>query len=118
VLAACRSWIGRRSTNRKFFGLTLGMLLALCVPAEAQEPKKAFRIGFLTVTPASSQALRLEDFRQGLKDLGYIEGQTITIEYRFAEGKRDRISSLATDLVRLKVAVTSPALKRKSSSLG
>jgi putative ABC transport system substrate-binding protein len=83
-------------------GFTLcALLFVLCVSAEAQQPKQVP----LTTTSASSQGLRLEAFRQGLKDLGYTEGQTITIEYRFAEGKRDPISNLAAELVRLKVEV-------------
>src|SRR4029453_8304035 len=81
------------------------ILLAVAVIAEAQQQKKILRIGFLTTTTASSQALRLAAFRQGLKDLGYIEGQTLTIEDRFAEGKSDRVSNLAAELVRLKVDV-------------
>jgi len=94
------------SKKASVFGLAVcAMLFALCLRAEAQRPKKVPRIGFLTTTSASSQALRLEAFRQGLKDLGYTEGQTITIEYRFAEGKSDRISNLAAELVRLKVDV-------------
>jgi putative tryptophan/tyrosine transport system substrate-binding protein len=81
------------------------ILLALGVIAEAQQPTKVPRIGFLTATSASSQVPRLEAFRQGLKDLGYFEGKNITIEYRFAEEKLDRVPSLATELVHLKVDI-------------
>src|SRR5262249_51632627 len=92
--------------HKKVSCVVVGALLfAFCLSAEAQQPKKVPRIGFLTTPLASSQALRLDAFRQGLKDLCYIEGQTITIEYRFAEGKSDRISNLAAELVRLKVDV-------------
>jgi putative ABC transport system substrate-binding protein len=83
----------------------LTILFAFCFSSEAQQPEKIPRIGFVTTTSASSQALRLEAFRLGLKDLGYTEGQTISIQYRFAEGKLDRISNLAAELVRLKVDV-------------
>jgi putative ABC transport system substrate-binding protein len=81
------------------------MLSALCSSAAAQQTKKVPRIGFLTATSASSQVPRLEAFRQGLKDLGYFEGNNITIEYRFAEEKLDRVPSLAAELVNLKVDI-------------
>ena len=81
------------------------MLLALCVPAEAQQPKKVPRIGFLSAASSSAIAARVEAFRQGLRELGYVEGKNIFIEWRFAEGKSDRLPSLAAELVRLKVDV-------------
>jgi hypothetical protein len=72
--------------NKKVIGVALGPLLfALSVSAQAQQPKKVPRIGFLLATFASVQESRLEAFRQGLRDLGYIEGQNITIEYRWVE---------------------------------
>jgi putative ABC transport system substrate-binding protein len=90
----------------KITGLALcAVLFALSVSVEAQQAKKAPRIGFLTATSASSQAPRLEAFRQGLKDLGYFEGKNITIEYRFAEEKLDRVPNLASELVHLKVDI-------------
>jgi ABC-type uncharacterized transport system substrate-binding protein len=79
------------------------VLLAVRVIAEAQQPKKVPRIGYLA---ADSQAPSHDAFRQGLKDLGYVEGQTILIEWRFAEDKPDRFPELAAELVRLKVDVT------------
>jgi ABC-type uncharacterized transport system substrate-binding protein len=82
------------------------MLLALCQSAEAQQPAgKVPRIGFLTNGSASdpAAALRLDAFRQGLRDLGYIEGKTIIIDSRYAEGKPERLPELAEDLVGLKV---------------
>jgi putative tryptophan/tyrosine transport system substrate-binding protein len=94
-----------KSIKEVCFFLLATFLLTTASIVKAQQPKKIPRIGFLTTTSASSQGLRLEAFRQGLKDLGYTEGQTITIEYRFAEGKSDRISNLAAELVRLKVDV-------------
>ena len=85
--------------------LLVGLALASAHPAQAQQPKKVPRIGFLTATSASSQAPRLEAFRQGLKQLGYFEGKNIAIEYRFAEEKLDRVANLAAQLVHLKVDI-------------
>ncbi len=79
------------------------MLFALCVPAEAQQPGKIARIGFLDNSTASGSAVLVEAFRQELTKLGWVEGKNITIEYRFAEQKRERVPELAADLVRLKV---------------
>ena len=84
--------------------LLVVLALASLRLAEAQQPKKVPRIGFLTATSASSQASRLDAFRQGLRELGYVEGKNIVIEYRYAEGL-DRLPALAAELVRLKVAV-------------
>jgi putative ABC transport system substrate-binding protein len=81
------------------------MLFTLCVSAEAQQPKKVPRIGYLSRSSASGNLPRIEAFRQGLRDLGYIEGQNIVIEYRYAEGKSDRLPNLAADLVSLKIDV-------------
>ncbi len=73
--------------------------------AEAQQPKKVPRIGFLTATSPSAVSARTEAFRQGLRELGYVEGKNIVIELRSAEGKLDRVSELAAELVRLNVDV-------------
>jgi putative ABC transport system substrate-binding protein len=73
------------------------------VLTEAQQPKKVPRIGFLSGSPPSSIKALTEAFRQGLRDLGYVEGKKIVIEWRSGEGKRDRLPALAADLVRLKV---------------
>jgi putative ABC transport system substrate-binding protein len=81
------------------------MLLALFVAAEAQQPKKVPRIGYLSGSPPSAIAEHNEAFRQGLRELGYMEGKNIVIEWRSAEGKRDRLPALATELVHLKVDV-------------
>jgi len=92
--------------SKKIICLALGaMLLALSFPADAQQPKKVPRIGFLSSTSPSTISARVEAFRQGLRELGYVEGKNIVIEYRYAEGKLDRLSELATELVRLKVDV-------------
>ena len=71
--------------------------------ADAQQPAKISRIGFLDPSTASGSAVLLEAFRQELSKLGWIEGKNITIEYRFAEKKTERLPELAADLVRLKV---------------
>ena len=84
--------------------LTLcALLFALCSSADAQQTGKISRIGFLDHSTASGIAVLLEAFRQELRKLGWIEGQNIAIEYRFAEEKADRLPELAADLVRLKV---------------
>ena len=85
------------------FFLTLLVVLALSISAEAQQPKKVARIGLLVATTRSAQLSRVEAFRRGLRELGYIEGQNITLEYRYAEGKLDRLSAFATELIELKV---------------
>jgi putative ABC transport system substrate-binding protein len=88
----------------KFFCLFLvSLLMGAGGLAGAQQPKKVPRIGFLSGSPPSSIKARTEAFRQGLRDLGYVEGKNIVIEWRSAEGKRDRLPALAADLVRLKV---------------
>ena len=92
--------------RKNFFGLSLcTWLLALCAIAEAQQPAKDPRIGYLSAASASFQSFRVEAFVQGLRDLGYVEGKNIVIEYRYAEGKHDRLPALAAELVRLNVDV-------------
>ena len=81
------------------------VLFAVCFSAQAQQPKKVPRIGFLVGESASLAAPRTQAFRQGLRELGYVEGKNIAIEYQYSEGKRDRIPELAAELVRLKVDV-------------
>jgi len=83
----------------------IALLFALCSPSQAQQPKKVHRIGYLTVAPLSSNVGRIEAFREGLRELGYVEGQNIVIEWRSAEGKFERQGELAAELVRLKVDV-------------
>src|SRR5262245_26029858 len=86
------------------FGLALfAMLFALCGSVNAQQSGKIFRIGYLDASTASGMAVLLDAFRQELSKLGWIEGKNITIEYRFAEQKPERIPELAAELVRLKV---------------
>jgi putative tryptophan/tyrosine transport system substrate-binding protein len=85
--------------------LVVVVLLALGVTAEAQQPKKVPRIGSLYAGDPSTQSARIEAFRQGLRDLGYVEGKNIVIERRYAEGKYDRLPALVAELVRLKVDI-------------
>ena len=81
------------------------VLLAVAVMAEAQQPKKVPRIGYLSSVDPATESTRAEAIRLALRELGYIEGQNIAIEYRYAEGKRDRYPELAAELVRLKVDI-------------
>jgi hypothetical protein len=80
--------------------LLSSMLLAPCSSAQAQQPKKVPRIGILHGASASSVAARTEAFREGLRERGYVEGKNILIEYRYAEGKSDRLPVLSEELVR------------------
>src|SRR5262247_1251107 len=72
---------------------------------EAQQPTKVPRIGFLNALFPTTNPARIEAFRQGLRDVGYVEGKNIIIEFRYAERKVDRLPTLAAELVRLKVDV-------------
>jgi putative tryptophan/tyrosine transport system substrate-binding protein len=83
------------------------VLPAVFLPAlaEAQQPKSIPRIGFLAVSPPSALSDRLDAFRQGLRERGYHEGKNIVIEYRYGEGKPDRVPALARELVQLDVKV-------------
>ena len=95
-----------KNMKRKITVLTLcAMLFALSSSAQAQQPTKISRIGFLSATPLSTISPRIEALRQGLRELGYVEGKNIVIEWRSAEGKLDRVPALAAELVRLKVEV-------------
>ena len=92
--------------NRNFVACSLGALLfALSVSAQAQQPKKVPRIGYLSATDPASDSARSEAIRLALRALGYTEGQNIATEYRYAEGKPDRLPALAAELVRLKVDI-------------
>jgi putative ABC transport system substrate-binding protein len=81
------------------------MLSALCSSAKAQQPTNVHRIGFLSAGSPTANPARTEAFRQGLRELGHVEGKNIVIEYRYAEGKLDRLRALAAELVGLKVDV-------------
>ncbi len=105
-------WIGSLSgpnlkskiQNLKWLGL-LVLLLGWAGMVEAQQPKKVQRVGYLGGPSLSSMSARTQAFRQGLRELGYVEGKNIAMEYRYAEGKLDRLPALAAELVRLKVDV-------------
>src|SRR5512132_174621 len=90
-------------TIKVFVVLLVGLTLTFVRLAEAQLPTKVPRIGFLGAASASALTGQLDAFRQGLRELGYIEGKNIAIEYRYAEGKLDRLPELAVAFVRLKV---------------
>jgi putative ABC transport system substrate-binding protein len=83
----------------------IALFSALCASAEAQQPKKVHRIGYLSAGNLTSESSRAEAIRLALRDLGYIEGQNIAFEYRYAEGKPDRFQALAAELVGLKVDI-------------
>jgi putative ABC transport system substrate-binding protein len=91
--------------NRNLVWLLTVFFLASGQPAEAQQPAKIRRVGFLGGSLASANAARIQAFRQGLHELGYVEGKNIAIEQRWAEGKNERLPEFAAELVRLQVAV-------------
>jgi putative tryptophan/tyrosine transport system substrate-binding protein len=94
--------------RRKIFCFSLcPLLVALGLSAEAQQPKKVPRIGFLSFGSASdpTTALRLDAFRQGLRELGYTEQKNINIEFRYADGRSERLAELVEELLRLKVDI-------------
>src|SRR4029453_6916306 len=109
--------------RRTFLAGTGAVLLAAPLAAEAQQAGKVYRIGFLWDTPAVWPHA-LEAFRQGLRDLGWVEGQNIIVEYRWTEGRFDRLPSLVEELVRLKVdlivaptSIYTGAAKRATSTI-
>jgi putative ABC transport system substrate-binding protein len=94
------------SKKLPILGFTLcALFLALCAAAQAEQPTKVPRIGYLTGATPDGQSSRIESFRQGLRDLGYVEGKNIVVEYRYGELRPDRVPALAAELVRLKVDV-------------
>lgn len=105
--------------SNKIFVLTLStMLYALCLPAEAQQTEKIWRIGYLDPSNASTTAEYLEVFRQAMNKLGWSEGKNFIVEYRFAELKSERMRELAAELVRWKADVivaagNAPSVARK-----
>jgi len=90
--------------NLKWLALS-ALLFALSLPAQAQQPKKIPRIGYLSASSAAEALSRTEAFRRGLRELGYVEGENIVVEFLYADGKFDRLPALAADLVRLKIDV-------------
>ena len=92
--------------NKKLIGVAVcALVLALGFSVEAQLPKKIHRIGYLMSADPAFESIRTESIRLALRELGYIEGQNIASEYRYAEGKRGRQPELAAELVRLKVDI-------------
>ena len=81
------------------------VILTAPLAAEAQPATKVYRLGLLNPSSASALESRIEAFRQGLHEIGYVEGQNLIIEYRYAEGSQERLADLAAELVRLKVDV-------------
>ena len=119
--AAPRTKIEKRPRRKKWAGVvTLVLGLSIGGVARAQQPAGISRIGFLVTTSASNISARLEAFRQRLRELGYVEGKNIVIEYRYAEGKLERLPALAAELVGLKVdvivSVSSAVLAAKKAS--
>ena len=97
---------GEKITSKTINCLALSALLfALSLPAQAQQPPNIPRIGYLGATSLTANAARVEAFRQGLRELGYVEGKNIVIELRSAEGEQDRLPALVAELVRLKVDI-------------
>ena len=104
AVAAGAGGSGDRVMERRAFLAGAAALLAAPLAVEAQQPERVYRIGFLWDSPTAFPDA-IEAFRQGLHDLGYIEGRNLVIEYRWAEGKSERMRELAEELVRLKVDV-------------
>jgi ABC-type uncharacterized transport system substrate-binding protein len=108
--------------HKKIIRLALcALLFAQSIPARAQQPARIPRIGILIAASTSFYSARVEALRQRLRELGYVEGKNIVIEYRYAEGKLERLPDLAAELVRLKVNVivtapTQAALAAKKAS--
>ena len=89
--------------DRRAFLAGAAALIAAPRTAEAQHPEKLYRIGMLERTSTAINAANVDSFRQGLRDLGYVEGKSFVIEYRSTDGRDERYPSLAAELVRLKV---------------
>jgi putative ABC transport system substrate-binding protein len=98
-----------------YLGTLALLLVALPLGGEAQQPAKLARIGYLSALSASADSTHREAFRQGLRDLGYVEGQNAVVEARYADGKFERLPDLAAEIVRLKVdvivAAPTPAIR-------
>ncbi len=107
----------RRPLRKTALGSSLfaGAVLAVAAIAQAQQPKKVFRIGFLAAATPTTAADLIEAFKQGLRERGYVEGQNVVLELRFGEGKAEQFPILAAELVRLKVdvivALTNPVIE-------
>ena len=108
--------------RRTFIGSVAGGLVAAPLAVRAQQVGKIYRIGILETIPAAQNAAKLDAMRVGLQDLGYVEGRNLIIEYRSADGRAERFSDLASELVRLKVDLIvtrgTPAAKAAKSATG
>ena len=93
------------TTRREFIGTLAGGLLAAPLSAEAQQAKRVWRIGYLTLGSAEREKSWLASFRQGLRELGYVEGESIVIEQLYAEGRAERLPELTKELIHLKLDV-------------
>src|ERR1044072_8604133 len=93
------------SVRSIFWYVLTAMLSTFCSFADAQQPTRIPRIGYLSGNSPSSESARTAAFRQGLRELGYIEGKNIIIEQRWGEGKMDRLPALVAELMRLNVQV-------------
>jgi putative ABC transport system substrate-binding protein len=107
--------------EKTFVALMIGLACVSARYAEAQEPAKILRIGYLTANSSSVELPRVDAFREGLRTLGHIEGQNLAIEYRYTNGKFERLSDIATELVQLNVDVlvavtTNAALAAKNAT--
>jgi putative tryptophan/tyrosine transport system substrate-binding protein len=107
VLYSCSDNRKSKIQNRKWVGVfSIVVAFAMWTVAQAQQPKKVPRIGYVSGSgDANNPGSNVEAFRQGLRDLGYVEGKNILVEYRYAEGKLDRAPDLVAELVQLKVDV-------------
>jgi len=106
-LSVVSKMMGAKPMRGKIFiWLLTAFFLTTASHAEAQQPKRIARIGWLEISSQNPEAMRMiEMFRKGLRDLGWVEGQNVAFEYRFADGKAERLPDLAAELVRLKVDV-------------
>lgn len=108
--------------RRAFIGAVAGALLAVPLGARAQQAGKVYRIGIVEAIPAAENAANLDALRKGLRDLGYVEGRNLVIEYRSADGRAERFPQLAAELVRLGVDLIvtrgTPATRAAKSATG
>ena len=100
-----KSKIQKRPRGLKWVGFLVALLMVCGAGVDAQQPKKLPMIGYLSSRDPASESARTEAVRLGLRERGYIEGQNIAIEHRYAEGNRERFPELAAELVRLKVDI-------------